>query len=79
MTDCYSQNFTGIEAKMKDGPYGRVCPLTLDTGFLAVNNADSEWVKREGENWKGETMQYDSGYEFHKLFLLPYLSVSYII
>ena len=65
MTGCYSQNFTGIESKMKDGPYGRVCPLTLDTGYLAVNNDDSEWIKRIGKDWKGEEMRYESGYGFH--------------
>ena len=65
MTDCYSQNFTGIEAKMKDGPYGRVCPLTLDTGFLAVNHDDDKWQKPKGMNWKGELVQYESGYGFH--------------
>ena len=67
MTGCYSQNFTGIESIMKDGPYGRVCPLNLDTGFLAVNNDDSKWVRPEGENWKGETIQYE-GYGFHIRF-----------
>ena len=70
MTDCYSQNFPGIETIMKDGPYGRVCPLTLDTGFLAVNNYDTKWIKPKGENWKGEIIQYDSGYWFHNLVLL---------
>ena len=70
MTDCYSQNFTGIESIMKDGPYGRVCPLTLDTGFLAVNNYDSKWVKPKGENWKGEIIQYESGYRFHNIVSL---------
>ena len=65
MTDCYSQNFPGIESIMKDGPYGRVCPLTLDTGFLAVNHDDDKWQKPKGMNWKGELVQYESGYGFH--------------
>ena len=69
MTDCYSQkDIPGIESIMKDGPYGRVCPLTLDTGFLAVNNADSKWIKPKGENWKGETIQYESGNGFQIQF-----------
>ena len=50
---------------MKYGPYGRVCPITLDTGFLAVNNDFSKWKKPGGLDYKGDEITYESGQGFH--------------
>lgn len=69
MTGCYSQkDVPNVESTMKDGPYGRVCPITLDTGFLAVNHDDSKWIKPNGTNWEGDIIRYESGDGFHFRF-----------
>ena len=69
MTGCYSQEeVPNHKDTMKDGPYGRVCPITLDTGFLAVNHAEEKWLIPNGSDWEGNTIKYNSGKGFHYHF-----------
>ena len=66
MTGCYSQEeVPNHTVTMKDGPYGRVCPITLDTGFLAVNHDEDKWLKPNGSDWEGNEIKYNSGKGFH--------------
>ena len=51
-----------IDDKIK--PYGRVCPLDLETGFISISNADGAWIIPDGEYNDGSIKPLNSGHWF---------------
>ena len=46
------------------GPFGRVCPLDLETGFLEVNHNEANWPIPKAVGPDGTLVKMNSGFGF---------------